>query len=115
MKTYILTAVVGVGGITDGQFVKQDGSGGVIANDGAATGIGFANATKVATKKVGIITNGLVWVPATDAATYNFGDVVELKADGQTVTAGSTNPIGVCVATKTTASGDLSLQVLLDL
>jgi len=115
MKTYILTATVGATKVTSGQFVKQDGVGGVIANDGAATGIGLANATKEPTKKVGVITNGLVWVPLTTPGTYNFGDVVELGSDGQTVAVGSTNPIGIVAATKTTTADDLSLQVLLDM
>lgn len=115
MKTFILTADVGTGGITGGQFVKQDGSGGVIANDASATGIGLANATKAAGDRVGVIFKGLVWVTGDASTAYNFGDVVELDTDGQTVVAGTTNPIGTIAATKTTTTTDLDIQVLLDM
>lgn len=114
MKTYILSADVGSTGVTGGYFVKQDGSGGVVNNDGAATAIGMANGTKTSGQTVGVITKGLVEVPTTVAGTYNFGDKVELAADGQTVQAYSTGTIiGTVAETKTTATGDLSLWVLI--
>ena len=113
MKTFILTADVGTAGVTFANFVKQDGAGGVVDNDGAATAVGYSNATKT-TGKVGVIKNGLATVPATVAAAYNFGDALELAADGQTLQAlASGTQVGIAAETKTTATGNLGLQALL--
>ena len=115
MKTYILSATVGTGGVSAGEFVKKDGSGGVITNDAAGTGKGLANATKAAADKVGVIVEGICQLPKTVNATYNFGDDVELDADGQTVKAGTTNKVGIAIETKTTTADDNSLWVLIDM
>jgi len=102
------------------KFVKQDGSGAVTTNDGAATAIGISESKadnsatpdyKYKAEDIGVIKQGIVTVPVTAAAAYNIGDVVELDTDGQTVKAGTTNPIGTAAETKTTASGDLGLKV----
>jgi len=114
MKSYILGAVVGTGGILANQYVKQDGSGGVVGNDGAATAIGMANATKVAGELVGVIVSGIVKSPLTDNATYSFGDKLELKADGQTLTALAAGTLtAIAIETKTTTAPDNGLRVLL--
>ncbi len=115
MKSYILSATAGTGGVEAGKFVKQDGSGGVIVNDDPTTAKGIANATKSAGDKVGVIKKGIVKVPATVVGTYNIFDDVELDTDGQTVKVGSTNKIGVAVETKTTTADDNSLYILVDL
>lgn len=120
-KSVVISApVTATASVAASVFVKQDGSGGVVANDAAATAIGFttSSADNTATpdylhqaEDVGVVKQGLIRVPATVAAAYEFGDAVELQADGQTVVAGATNQIGTAAETKTTTSGDPELLV----
>jgi len=89
MKTFILSAV-SAADIAAGMFVKADGSGAVVENDTAGSELGIAESSAVfanpGRKNVGVIKQGLVTVTGV-AATYKFGDKVEVATDGQSVQA----------------------------
>jgi hypothetical protein len=115
MKTYILTADVGTGGVTDGTFVKQDGAGGVIDNDTAGLEIGVANTTKAAGYKTGVIKDGLMKIVA-EAAAYNFGDQLEVAAGGITLQGVTTGTVVASAAeTLDLSLGAGELLVYLDM
>lgn len=115
MKNFIASSTVGAGGVTDRDFVKVDGNGGVITNTDPTAAQGVANASKAVGDQVGVIVDGVVEVKATVNATYNQFDAVELDIDGQTIKAGSTNQVGVAWETKTTDTTNNTLYVKLNL
>jgi len=88
MKSFVLSATYS-GSPLAGNVLKADGTGGVTINDGAATGLGIAEATPFSgATKIGVIKQGLVKVQVANA-TYKFGDALITGAGGQIFEAGA--------------------------
>ena len=110
MKTFIIGATAEAD-ITTKQFLIAGTSEGVKPAASAVASLGVAETTVLAGGLVGVIKQGLVKVTAT-AATYAFGDVVELDSTGQVVVAGTTAPVGT-VAEDLVLSADGELLIYL--
>lgn len=123
MKPVVISMPLAAVNVDGGLWLKQDGAGAVTINDGAATAIGIGmsradNSTtpdpKFKRSTIGCIKQGIVTVIA-DTATYNVGDALELKADGQTMQALAAGTLyATAVETKVLAAPG-SLKVYVDL
>ena len=81
MKTYILNSTAEAA-VTGGDWLIQGAATGVIPAVGATAATGIAETSAVAGEKVGCVKQALIKVTAA-AATYAFGDALELDATGQ--------------------------------
>lgn len=111
MKTFILSSEAEAD-VTAKEFLITGTSVGVKPAVGATASVGVAEITALAGGSLGVIKQGLVKVTAV-AATYQFGDVIELDATGQKVVAGTTAPVGT-VAEDLVLSADGELLIYLN-
>lgn len=116
-KPVIIQANAG-GVIAAKKWLKADGSGAVVENDTAGSEIGisesFADSAGVVFKPttVGVIKQALIKLPAV-AATYDFGDKLELATGGQNLQAFSAGAlVGSAAESKVLATtGDLLVYI----
>ncbi len=107
MKSFTITANAGAD-IASKAILMQDGTGGVIANTAPGTEIGVAESNAIfanpGRNKVGVIKEGLMSLTAV-AATYNFGDVLEVATGGQSLQAlGTGAPVATAAESKVLAA-----------
>jgi len=110
-KPMVIGASAGSNAVVAKDFVETDGSGCVKAFDGTGDILGITIANKDVNNMVGVIKQGIVFVPTVSYGTYQFGDKVEWAA-GQTVQSLSTGVlVGTIAKTKQATSTDNLLAV----
>jgi len=116
MKTFIIGATAEAA-IAQGEFLVAGTSAGVKPAASAVASLGVAECRAdpalppFFSDKVGVIKQGLIKVTAV-AATYAFGDVIELNSSGQKVVAGTTAPVGTVAEDKVlSADGELLIYL----
>ena len=113
MKTFILGANVEATVVAKQWLVKGTTSG-VKPAAGAIAALGLAETSVATGGKVGVIKKALMKVTAA-AATYVFGDTLELDATGQVATAYTSNPVVATAAEDLVLSADGDLLVYVNL
>lgn len=104
-------------------FLKEDGSGALVSNDGVASAIGAAESRadnssdpdpKFKNENIGIVKQGLVFANAANDS-YNFGEDLELNADGQTIEKITSDPLVATAAeTKTVDANNPGLKIYIN-
>ena len=112
MSKPIITGAIAEAAVVAKNWLVKGTTSGVKPAAGAVAAQGLAETSAGAGYPVGVVRQGLVKVTAA-AATYVYGDTLELDATGQVVTAYTSNPVvAVAIEDKVLAAdGDLLVYV----
>lgn len=106
----IISVPCGTNDVSAKKFLEQDGAGAMKELDASGTPKGVSVSNKDTANNVGMITQGLVNLPAA-AASYNVGDVLEANSSGVTAYSSGVK-VGIAVETETISTGYSSTDQL---